>query len=97
MQVSERALALARLFNVREGFTAEDDWLPPRFFTPKTSGALSDTAVKPESLRQAKALYYRMMGWSPEGVPTQPKLDELDIAWAAAATQPSVVAEQHRD
>jgi aldehyde:ferredoxin oxidoreductase len=84
MHVSERALTLARLFNVREGFGADDDWLPPRFFTPKASGALSDTAVNPQQLKRAKALYYRMMGWNEAGVPTPAKLDELDIAWAAA-------------
>lgn len=83
MKVSERAINLARIFNIREGFTEEGDWLPPRFFQPKTSGTLSSTAVDPEKLRKAKTTYYDMMGWSKKGVPTRAKLEELDIAWTA--------------
>ena len=83
MKVSERAINLARVFNIREGFTEADDWLPPRFFHPKTSGALSKTAVDPAKLRDAKTTYYSMMGWNEEGVPRRTTLDELDIAWAA--------------
>ncbi|NIR12817.1 MAG: aldehyde ferredoxin oxidoreductase, partial [Desulfobacterales bacterium] len=52
MKVSERTLTLARVYNLREGFTKADDWLPPRFFHPQTSGALSETAVDPEELRE---------------------------------------------
>jgi len=83
MKVVERGNTLARIFNLREGFTEKDDWLPPRFFQPKTSGALNKTSVNPEDLQKAKLLYYDMMGWTAKGVPKQSKLDELDIAWAA--------------
>ena len=83
MKVSERAINLARIFNIREGFTEEDNWLPLRFFHPKASGALSSTAVDSKKLRKAKTTYYGMMGWDKQGVPTQTKLEELDIAWAA--------------
>ena len=83
MKVVERGNTLARIFNIREGFTEKDDWLPPRFFKPKTSGALSETSVNPEDLQKAKILYYDMMGWTEQGVPKQSKLAELDISWAA--------------
>ena len=83
MKVVERGNTLARIFNLREGFTEKDDWLPPRFFKPKTSGALSKTSVNPEELQKAKLLYYDMMGWTEQGIPKQSKLEELDIAWAA--------------
>jgi aldehyde:ferredoxin oxidoreductase len=83
MKVVERGNTLARIFNLREGFTEKDDWLPPRFFKPKTSGALCKTAVNPEDLQKAKLLYYDMMGWTEQGVPKQSALDELDISWAA--------------
>jgi aldehyde:ferredoxin oxidoreductase len=83
MKVVERGNTLARIFNLREGFTEKDDWLPPRFFKPKTSGALNETSVNPEDLQKAKVLYYDMMGWTEQGVPKQSKLEELDIAWAA--------------
>jgi len=83
MKVVERGNTLARIFNLREGFTEKDDWLPPRFFKPKTSGALSKTAVDAEALQKAKLLYYDMMGWDEKGVPKRSKLEELDIGWAA--------------
>ena len=82
MKVVERGNTLARIFNLREGFTEKDDWLPPRFFKPKTSGALNKTSVNPQELQKAKLLYYDMMGWTEQGVPKQSKLDELDISWA---------------
>ena len=83
-KLGERSMNMTRAFNIREGFTPEDDWLPPRFFNPQTSGPLSKTAVDPKKLKEAKRLYYEMMGWNPEtGVPTRAKLDELDISWIA--------------
>ncbi|UCC58855.1 MAG: aldehyde ferredoxin oxidoreductase family protein [Candidatus Bathyarchaeum sp.] len=83
MKVVERGNTLARIFNIREGFTEKDDWLPPRFFQPKTSGALNKTSVDPQQLQKAKLIYYDMMGWTEDGVPKQSTLEELDIAWAA--------------
>jgi len=83
MKVVERGNTLARIFNNREGFTEKDDWLPPRFFQPKTSGALDKTSVNPHELQKAKLLYYDMMGWTEKGIPKQSTLAELDIGWAA--------------
>ena len=83
MKVVERGNSLARIFNLREGFTEKDDWLPPRFFKPKTSGGLSKTTVNPTDLQHAKLLYYDMMGWTEQGVPKHSKLEELDITWVA--------------
>lgn len=84
MKVSERAINLARIFNIREGFTAEDDMLPDRFFQPHTSGPLSKTALDKAEFSKAKRIYYSMMGWDPDtGIPTKAKLEELDISWAA--------------
>jgi len=85
MKIGERATTMARIFNIREGFKKQDDWLPERFFHPKTSGALSKTAIDPEKLRNAIDTYYKMMGWDENGVPTREKLEELDIGWAASS------------
>lgn len=87
VQVAERALALARIFNLREGFTREDDWLPPRFFQPQTSGALSETSVDPDELRKAIDTYYEMMGWDENGAPTEGTLYRLSIGWASQHLQ----------
>jgi aldehyde:ferredoxin oxidoreductase len=83
MKEGERITTMARAFNVREGFTKNDDWLPERCFHPKTSGALSKSAVDPARLEKARSTYYEMMGWDQNGVPTRTKLEELDVAWVA--------------
>ncbi|MEJ2281705.1 MAG: aldehyde ferredoxin oxidoreductase C-terminal domain-containing protein, partial [Candidatus Bathyarchaeota archaeon] len=83
MKVVERGNTLARIFNLREGFTEKDDWLPPRFFQPKTSGVLNQTSVNPKDLQKAKLLYYDMMGWTEQGIPKESTLEELDIDWAS--------------
>jgi aldehyde:ferredoxin oxidoreductase len=82
--VGERAATMCRAFNIREGFTAADDWLPDRFFHPHNVGALSETSVDAKQLQQARRLYYEMMGWdSAAGVPTSGTLERLDIGWVA--------------
>ena len=83
MRVSERALNLARIFNIREGFRDKDDWLPSRFFKPQKGGPLSNIAVDPKSLREAKLMYYDSMGWNEDGIPQRTILTELGIEWAA--------------
>jgi aldehyde:ferredoxin oxidoreductase len=82
---------LAKIINLRSGFTAADDWLPPRMFTPQTSGALSETSVIPEELRHAIDLYYEMMGWDPRGVPRLGTLYELGISWADPYLPPASI------
>jgi aldehyde:ferredoxin oxidoreductase len=84
MKIGERVTTMARSFNIREGFTKSDDWLPERFFYPHTSGALSKTSVDPVKLKNARNLYYEMMGWNENGVPSNAKLEELDIGWIAS-------------
>jgi aldehyde:ferredoxin oxidoreductase len=83
MRAGERADAMARIFNMREGFTPEDDKLPPRMFEP-LPGPLDGERIDPGQFEQAKAAYYKMAGWSLEtGWPTEAKLMELDLEWAA--------------
>jgi len=81
MKVGERITTMARVFNIREGLTKKDDWLPERFFQPHTSGALAETSIKPEELKNAITTYYKMMGWNEDGIPTKTKLEELDVDW----------------
>lgn len=81
MKVGERGTTMARAFNIREGFTAADDDLPDRLYTPFTSGPLKDVGVDRQAMREAIQTYYGMMGWDEQGVPTRVKLQELDIEW----------------
>ncbi len=80
LRVAERTLTMARLFNIREGFSAADDRLPNRFFQPKRNGVLSTKFYDPEQLEKAKSYYYTLMGWDAKtGIPTPEKLQELGI------------------
>jgi aldehyde:ferredoxin oxidoreductase len=87
MKTGERVTNMARACNLREGFTKKDDWLPERFFQPQTSGPLSKTTVNPRKFRAALRMYYGMMGWDKNGVPTKSKLGELGIEWVAKMLQ----------
>ncbi|MHA1939396.1 MAG: aldehyde ferredoxin oxidoreductase C-terminal domain-containing protein, partial [Candidatus Thorarchaeota archaeon] len=81
MKVGERAANLARVFNFREGLTADDDNMPQLFFTPQASGPLQGVVLDSDAFQKAKESYYDMMGW-PAGLPSIGKLEELGIDWA---------------
>ena len=84
MVVGERAVTMARAFNMREGLTTEDDRLPQRFFSPPRAGALREVAIDAAKMEQAKHAYYMLMGWAADsGLPTFEKLQELGIGWVA--------------
>ncbi len=81
-RAGERAATLGRLYNLREGWNAQEDNLPKRFFQAFASGPLAGTALAPEQFAAATREYYRQMGWDENGVPTRERLAELGIAWA---------------
>lgn len=82
MKASERALNLARAFNVREGFTASDDALPPRLFDEIQFGPSKGAKIDREQFQNALHQYYEMMGWDRiTGAPTAAKLLELGLGW----------------
>jgi aldehyde:ferredoxin oxidoreductase len=83
-RTAERIITMYRLFNVREGFSAEDDRLPARFFQPTRDGALSNTSLDYEEMEKAKYYYYHLMGWDDMGNPMPQKLEELGIDHLAA-------------
>jgi len=83
MQVTERAIALTRLFNLREGFSEKDDYLPERFYEPiEGDNPLKGKVVDKDDAEIARKAYYNLMGWDENGVPTKATLAELDILWA---------------
>ena len=80
MKVGERGNTLARLFNVREGFTPADDVLPQRLHEGLGNGVLKGERVDPEQFLAARNTYYEMAGWDPKtGAPTATKLVELGV------------------
>lgn len=86
LKIGERALTMAKAFNVREGLTGKDDSLPKRFFGPFESGPLKGVAVDENAFTEAVRAYYQVLGWDVEtGIPTRAKLYELGIGWVADA------------
>jgi aldehyde:ferredoxin oxidoreductase len=83
MTAAERATAIARAFNSREGFTRDHDRLPKRLFDPKPDGPGAGKQIFSEAdFNQAVALYYEMCGWDAySGRPHRGKLLELGLEW----------------
>ncbi len=84
LEVGERAVNMARLFNVREGLRRIDDRLPARLHTPLEGGPLLGTSIDRAAFEEALTGLYVLKGWDPEtGIPTRERVDALGIAWAA--------------
>ncbi len=82
LKVGQRHANMARIFNLREGFTARDDTLPDRFFRPMEGGTLKGKSIDRQEFSKGLETYYEMMGWDAEtGVPAKTKLSELDLDW----------------
>lgn len=75
--VGERISTLARLFNVREGFTRAHDTLPARNLSQPMAGGPADGQVV--ELQPMLDEYYSIMGWDAEGIPTPERLRELRL------------------
>ncbi len=77
LTTGERLFNLKRLINLRLGVTAADDTLPRRFLEePRPSGGAA--GVLPD-LKAMLADYYRVRGWTPQGVPTAERLATLGL------------------
>ena len=83
MAVGERRLNLFRTFNAREGLDRKDDKLPKKFFKRlQGAGPTAGMALTHEEIESAIDEYYRLAGWTSNGIPTQQTMERLDIAWA---------------
>ncbi len=80
MMVGERVWNLERLYNLREGFTHEDDTLPDRLLNePVREGPSEGFTVKLDPMLKE---YYAFRGWDQNGVPKPEKLKELSLEFA---------------
>ena len=76
LQAGERGFTIERLFNLREGLTAEDDSLP---------GRLTDELQEPDDpstrvdLETMLPVYYKVRGWDEQGVPKAATLKRLGL------------------
>ncbi|MCS7140270.1 MAG: aldehyde ferredoxin oxidoreductase family protein [Candidatus Nezhaarchaeota archaeon] len=76
LMVGERLWALARLFNVREGFSAKDDRLPLKLLVPLDKGPVAN---KVPPINEMIEQYYAVRDWSPDGTPTEELLERLGL------------------
>lgn len=84
LRIGERATNMARIFNLREGFSRKDDTLPERIFQGLENGPLQGLGLPREDFEQALTILYEIKGWDPEtGIPTRERLESLSLGWAA--------------
>lgn len=80
MEVGRRRLNLFRVFNAREGFGRKDDKLPKKFFKQLAgTGPTAGFTLTQAEIDMAIGLYYRMAGWTADGVPTPETLKRHDL------------------
>jgi len=75
-----RIVLAKRLFNLREGWTSEEDWLPERFLTETLeldSGRIA--ALTPERLHTMIDAYYDGRGLDGDGLPDADQLKALSL------------------
>ena len=77
MEVGERIWNMERLFNMRAGFTAKDDNLPPRLVSEAAKTGPAKGLVN--GLAKMLPEYYQLRGWTKDGVPTNETLSRLAV------------------
>jgi aldehyde:ferredoxin oxidoreductase len=83
-RMGERICNLERAFNVREGISREDDKLPHRVMEEAVpDGPHQGMRCSREELDRMLDEYYRLRGWTDQGVPTDEKLRELGLDFVA--------------
>jgi aldehyde:ferredoxin oxidoreductase len=84
MAVGMRRLNLMRVFNAREGLDRKADKLPKKFFRKlEGTGPTAGIALTHDEVESALDEYYKLAGWTKQGIPTRESLSKLDISWAA--------------
>lgn len=76
----ERICNLKKAFNIREGWTSADDWLPRRVLREAMpSGPGEGVHMTQEELQTMIADYYAARGWTPDGLIPEEKLVALGL------------------
>jgi aldehyde:ferredoxin oxidoreductase len=78
--LGERVSNLKKMFNIREGWTRADDWLPPRILKDELpTGVATGQRLTPEELTLMIDSYYLARGWTADGIIPETKLLELGL------------------
>lgn len=82
-RLGERIYNLERAFNCREGMSRKDDQLPFRVsHAPIPAGPSKGMYCPPEEFKALLDEYYRLRGWTEDGIPTPEKLQALGLGEA---------------
>ena len=83
-RIGEKIYNVERAFNVREGVSRKEDKLPYRVMEePVPNGPHRGMRCSREELDQMLDEYYRLRGWTDQGIPTEEKLHELGLDFVA--------------
>ncbi|MFP3871575.1 MAG: aldehyde ferredoxin oxidoreductase family protein [Candidatus Aenigmatarchaeota archaeon] len=80
LTVGERVYNLSKAFNLRNGFTREDDRLPDRFFKDEVLyGPTEGETISRRKFEEELDRYYDVRGWDEKGVPLKTTLKRLGL------------------
>jgi aldehyde:ferredoxin oxidoreductase len=80
-RAGERINTIKRLFNQREGWQPQDDWLPPRLLSETLpTGVGQGVGLTAAELHEMIQSYYAARGWNDSGFVPPAKLNELRLA-----------------
>ena len=95
-RTGERIQILKRLFNQREGWRPEDDWLPPRLLSEALpTGVGRGVALTANELKEMIRSYYQARGLDENGFVTEKRLRELELFKPPAEGLKSCQAMKH--
>jgi aldehyde:ferredoxin oxidoreductase len=82
VKIGEKHSTMSRIFNIREGFTADDDTLPERMFTPlEGGGPCAGKSIDKKTFEKAKKTYYALNLWDENGIPSEICLYNHELDW----------------
>jgi aldehyde:ferredoxin oxidoreductase len=85
-RAAARIVTTKKLVNIRYGWTADEDTLPPRLLEAPLETSTGRTVTLPrERLEEMVAGYYALRGWDADGRPTPALLREIGLEEAMAA------------
>jgi aldehyde:ferredoxin oxidoreductase len=88
-RAGERIHNLKKLFNIREGWSIDDDWLPERLLSEALpTGVAAGVALSSDELREMVRSYYQARGWGDCGYIPESKLAELNLPPRGASAHP---------
>ncbi len=94
----ERIHTLKKLFNIREGWQPESDWLPERLLSEcLPTGVARGVGLSRDELRGMVRGYYEARQWDDNGFVPEQKLEQLEITMAAGPASSRTVSAACRE